>query len=65
MTSKNKERNQTELDLTTIAYNIKLTNNHKMKQIKQKNKKNTQQTKTKNSHEIQISKNSTKNLAYA
>jgi len=65
LTSKNKERNQTELDLITIAHNIKLTHNHKMKQIKQKNKKNTQQTKTKNSPKNQISKNSIKNLAYA
>jgi len=36
MASKNQERSQTELNLTTIAYNIKLTHKHKMKQIKQK-----------------------------
>jgi len=47
MASKNQERNQTDLDLTTIAYNIKLTHNHKMKQNKQKNKENKYQIKTK------------------
>ena len=46
MTLKNKERKQAELDLTTIAYNIKLIHNHKMNKIKQRNKKKTHQTKT-------------------
>ena len=63
MTSKNKEQNQTDLNLITIAYNIKLTHNHKIKQNKHQNKENTQQTKTKNPPETQISKNSTKKLA--
>ena len=62
MTSKNKEQNQTDLNLITIAYNIKLTHNHKIKQNKHQNKENTQPTKTKNPPETQISKNSTKKL---
>jgi len=56
MTLKNKERKQIELDLTTIAYNIKLTHNHKMNLIKQKNKESTSQAK--NFSENQISKTS-------
>ena len=63
MLSKNKAQNQTDIDLITIAHNIKIVHNHKKKQNEQKNRENTHQIKTKKSLKIQISKNTTKKLA--
>jgi hypothetical protein len=38
MRSKDKAKNQTDLDLITLAYNIKLTHNHKTNKTPQKQK---------------------------
>ena len=65
MRSKDQAKNQTDLDLITLAHNIKLTHNHKNKKNTQTNKKNTPKIKTKNNPQNQIPKNSTKNLACA
>ena len=62
MLSKDIEKNQTNLDLITLAHNIKLTHNHKNKKNKQQNKENTPKIKTKNIRQKQIPKNSMKNL---
>jgi transposase len=48
MQSKDKTKNQTDLDLITLAHNIKLTHNHKLKKNQQQNKKNTPKIKTTN-----------------
>ena len=61
MLSKN-EQNQTDLDLITLAHNIKLTFNHKLKQNKTTTNKNTLKTKMKKQFSTQISKIKMKNL---
>jgi len=60
MFCKDKPRNQIDIDLTTIAYNIKIIHNHKKKQNEQKSKENTHQRKTKKPLKTQISKNTMK-----
>jgi transposase len=63
MRSKDIEKNQTDLDLITLAHNIKLTHNHKIKQKQQQIKENTPKTKTTNHSPNQISKNYMPKLA--
>ena len=60
MASKDETINQTDLDLITIAHNIKLTHNHKIKKNNQKNKEKTPKTKTTNNPKNQNPKNSMK-----
>jgi hypothetical protein len=65
MRSKDETKNQTDLDLITLAYNIRLTHNHKLKKNQHQNKENTSKIKTTNNPENQISQNSMQNLACA
>jgi transposase len=62
--AKDGEKNQTDLDLITLAHNIKLTHNHKLKKNKQQNKKNTPKIKTTNTLENPIPKNSIQKITY-
>ena len=63
MAAKDKVKNQTDLDLITLAHNIKLTHNHKLKKNQHQNKENTPKIKTTNTPENQIFKNSMQKLA--